>query len=117
MTPSNSGTTASGEEASTSPSGPNSADSPAQITVQMPENAEIWFDGVKRDETGSVRHFTTPMLTAGRHYTHEVHARWKDGDTMIDQTKQVTFGAGDKLDMTFPVPAGSAEKVKEMTQP
>lgn len=117
LAPSSSASASGGQVTSTSSSSPISAGSSAQITVQLPENAEIWFDGMKRDETGSVRTFTTPMLSAGTKYTYEIRARWKEGDALIDQTRNVVFAAGDKLDVTFPVSSGSVEKVKEMTPP
>ena len=93
-------------------SGSASTDAAAKITVRLPAGAELWIDGNLRGETGAVREFTTPMLSAGRQYTYEVHARWTEGDTTIDQTKKVVFGAGDKLDMTFPIPpaTGAGEK-------
>lgn len=109
------GVTSSGQAASSSLSSPASADSPAKIAVRLPESAELWIDGVKRGESGSAREFTTPMLSAGTKYTYEIHARWVEGDTTIDQTRKVVFAAGDKLDVTFPVPSGGAEKAKEVT--
>jgi len=84
------------------------SDGPAQITVRLPNNADLWFDGVKMTETGPVRVFSTPSLSVDRKYAYTIRIRWIEGDTTIDQTRKVMFSAGDKLDVSFP--ATSATK-------
>src|SRR5207253_9127254 len=42
-----------------------SSDSPAQITVSVPADADVWFDGTRMTTTGSVRAYQSPALTPG----------------------------------------------------
>lgn len=70
----------------------------AQIEVRVPYwDAEVWFDGVKRPEQGTVRRFRTPDLTRGERYTYEVRGRWSGEDGPVTRTREITFRAGDRV--------------------
>ena len=63
------------------------ADTRAFIQVRVPAAAEIWFDGEKTSQTGSVRDFVSPALQTGRSFTYEIRARWTDeGGKVIEKT-------------------------------
>jgi uncharacterized protein (TIGR03000 family) len=78
----------------------------ASILVQVPANAEIWFDNSKTKSTGSLRTFVSPPLESGKTFTYVIHARWTDSSgKVIDQTKRVEVQAGQRsrADFTSPV--------------
>ncbi|HYV39426.1 MAG TPA: TIGR03000 domain-containing protein [Gemmataceae bacterium] len=49
----------------------------ASIQVVCPPNAELWFNGVKTQQTGAVRYFATPPLS-GSTNSYEIRASWTD---------------------------------------
>jgi uncharacterized protein (TIGR03000 family) len=80
-----------------------SSDTRAQITVSVPVDAEIWFEGSKTTSTGSVREFHSPPLTPGGRYTYEVRARWNENGHEVTQTQKVQVTAGTHVNMHFPL--------------
>lgn len=78
----------------------------ARITVRLPAAAELWVNGALMAQTGSVRVFDTPPLTAGQRYTYTVRARWTESGRPVEQTQTVGFAPGDHIDVTFPAPSG-----------
>jgi uncharacterized protein (TIGR03000 family) len=74
----------------------------ANLVVEVPENAEIWFDGNKTAQTGASRNFVSPPLVPGRMYTYEIRARWKDNGRAAEQTQIVMVRAGEQVHVTFP---------------
>ena len=83
------------------------ANTPAQISLRVPDNAQVWFDGVKTTSSGSVRQFRSPPLTPGQRYTYEVRARWLENGREVTQTQQVAVTAGASARADFPVPPGA----------
>jgi uncharacterized protein (TIGR03000 family) len=77
------------------------ADSTARITVRVPADAELWFQGSKMTSTGSVRHFRSPPLGSGR-YRYEIRARWTENGRDITQTRAVAVSPGDHMTVEFP---------------
>jgi uncharacterized protein (TIGR03000 family) len=73
------------------------------ITVRVPANADLWFEGTKTQSTGAVRKFQSPPLKSGRQYTYEVWVRWNDNGRIVTQTRQLSVSAGDHLTVRFPV--------------
>ena len=82
----------------------------AHLTVTLPEDAEIWFNGTAMTTTGSVREFTSPPLTPGKKYTYDVRARWNENGHEVTQTQQVEVTAGGLANVRFPVPSKTAEQ-------
>lgn len=55
-------------------------DNSAHIVLDVPANAEVWFNGNKTKQTGQVRHFYSPQLEPGKNYVYSLRVRWtKDG--------------------------------------
>jgi uncharacterized protein (TIGR03000 family) len=81
------------------------ADSTAHLTLKVPANAEVWFEGAKTTSTGSVREYQSPPLSAGR-YTYHIRARWTENGRDITQTKNVTVSSGAHLTVEFPIASG-----------
>jgi uncharacterized protein (TIGR03000 family) len=87
---------------------PAQADSIAHVTLSVPVNAEIWFDGSATTSTGSVREFQSPSLSPGR-YTYEIRARWTENGREITQTQKVAVSPGAHLRVAFPIRSGPTE--------
>ena len=58
----------------------------ADITIVVPPDAEVFFDGAATMQKGADRLFTTPPLPVGRKFYYDVLARWKGGDKTVEQT-------------------------------
>lgn len=85
----------------------------ARLTVFVPEDAEIFFDGEATMQRGRVRHYDTPALEVGKTYAYEVRARWqKDGKT-IERSRKVSMTGGDDIEVNFFTSQGVAEKIEE----
>jgi uncharacterized protein (TIGR03000 family) len=82
------------------------ADSTVHVTVRVPANAELWFDGSITTSTGSVREFLSPSLSPGR-YTYEIRARWTENGHDVTQTQKVAVSPGAHLTVDFPVRSGT----------
>ena len=76
-----------------------------KITVLVPADAEIFFDGDPTMQKGAERHFVSPPLPAGKKYHYNVLARWKEGAKTVEQTRrvEVTGGAAVRVDFLTPV--------------
>ena len=72
----------------TAPSVPSlSTDDRAVVTVNVPADAKLWFDGVPTQSTGAMRHFDSPPLIPGHRYTYDIVARWnQNGREMTTRT-------------------------------
>ncbi len=84
------------------------ADDSAWITVRVPADAAVWFDGVQVKATGGVRKFRTPVLKQGSLYTYQVKARWGPAGHPVSQTQPVMVTAGSDVSVAFTPPAGKA---------
>jgi uncharacterized protein (TIGR03000 family) len=82
------------------------ADPTAHVTVRVPANAELWFNGSTTTSAGSVREFQSPPLGPGR-YTYEIRAHWTENGRDITQTQKVAVSPGAHLTVDFPVQSGA----------
>jgi uncharacterized protein (TIGR03000 family) len=73
----------------------------ARITLHVPADAEVWFDGQLTTETGSERKFSSPPVDPQRHYAYEVRVRWREGSEVVERTRQVRFHGGEKVTVDF----------------
>jgi uncharacterized protein (TIGR03000 family) len=76
---------------------------PARISLRVPDNAEVWFDGEKTTSTGRDRQFRSPPLTSGERYSYKIRARWVENGREVTQTQQVAVSAGANVNVSFPV--------------
>jgi uncharacterized protein (TIGR03000 family) len=76
----------------------------ALIGVRVPEHAEIWIDGSKTSQTGSMREFVTPPLDPGQKFNYDVKARWTENGQEVVRERQVSFHAGDRLMVNMMAP-------------
>jgi uncharacterized protein (TIGR03000 family) len=76
----------------------------ALVNVWVPAEAELSFQGVRTNERGNYRWFTTPALIPGRNYTYDIAATWNENGHPVSQTRHVTFRAGDRVYVDFRTP-------------
>jgi len=82
----------------------------AKVTVKLPENAELYVDGVRLPQFSGERTFNSPPLTRGQtfHYTFKAEIK-REGKTLSD-TQKVSVQAGKTVSVNFeqlPVRAAS----------
>jgi uncharacterized protein (TIGR03000 family) len=75
---------------------------PVYFELQMPADAEIWFDDARTAQTGTVRRFVSPPVPPGQDYAYVVRARWTEGGTEVTQSRRITFRAGEQVSVAFP---------------
>jgi uncharacterized protein (TIGR03000 family) len=75
----------------------------ARLTVRVPPNAQVWFEGSETTSRGAVREFQSPPLTPGSWYVYEIRARWNDSGHETTQTQKVEVSAGSHVTVNFPV--------------
>jgi uncharacterized protein (TIGR03000 family) len=83
-------------------------DATAHITVSVPQNSEVWFDGFETSTSGTVRTYQSPPLAPGNRYTYEIRARWNENGREMIQMQRVEVTAGSRVSVNFPVPAKSS---------
>lgn len=80
----------------------------ARVRVTLPANAELWFDGHRTSQTGSVREFSTPPITPGTEYSYQLRARWTRDGHEVERTRNIEFQAGDRVAVNLMSPSGKA---------
>ncbi|CAN0429643.1 unnamed protein product, partial [Phaeothamnion confervicola] len=66
---------------------------PATLTVTVPSDAQVWFDGKEASGSGTSRVFTSPVLQPGQSSVLSIKARWNGSD----RTMQLPITAGDNM--------------------
>lgn len=77
----------------------------AEFTLEVPENAEVWLEGVKMKQGGAQRKFLSPALKPGVRYAYEVRIAWVDKGRQVSVTHQLSLRAGDRSRLTVLGPA------------
>ena len=78
----------------------------ATVRVQVPADAEVWFDGAATRQRGEDRVYSTPPLEAGRDYHYDIRARWMENGRPVEETRRVGVRAGQETNVDFMQPAG-----------
>src|SRR5262245_11060717 len=79
----------------------------ADVTLTVPADAELWFNGTKVTSTGTVREFRSPPLALGHQYTYDIRARWNENGHPVTQTQEITVTPGGLVRLEFPIPSGT----------
>jgi uncharacterized protein (TIGR03000 family) len=76
---------------------------PTQVRVLLPQdNATLTIEGSPTKQTGASRLFVTPALAPGKKYSYKLVAIWEPNNyTKITRTKEVTFDAGQEIEVDF----------------
>jgi uncharacterized protein (TIGR03000 family) len=83
---------------------PTPAASSVSIDVRLPvADAEVWFEGDKTKQTGTLRSFVSPALKPGAPYTYHVKARWQVDGTPFEQSRTVVVQAGQAVTVDFTI--------------
>lgn len=77
----------------------------AEITILVPPDADVFFDGDATTQKGGERLFVTPPLEVGKKYHYDVRARWKQDGKPVEQTRQVEVSGGARVRVDFFAPA------------
>ena len=87
---------------------------PAEITLIVPADAEVFVDGAATKQRGTQRVFETPALEVGKKFTYEIRVKWTAAGKAVDNTRkvEVTGGAKVRVDFTEP-PQGSGPTLTE----
>jgi uncharacterized protein (TIGR03000 family) len=78
-----------------------SADTTAHIQIQVPPDAEIWFDGTPTKRTGQLREFVSPPLKPGTNHGYDIRARWMQDGRPVELTRSIPIHAGDRVSLNF----------------
>jgi len=78
----------------------------AHITVVVPPDADVFFDGTPMTATGAIRSYSSPPLEKGANYSYSIRARWTEDGRSVEQTRKVGIKAGAqvRVDFTSPLP-------------
>ncbi len=77
------------------------ADNKAHIWIRVPENAEIWVNGVKTKQSGESRYFFSPPLAAGKKYNYQMRVRWTKDGKPVEETQDLLVQAGATIRRDF----------------
>jgi uncharacterized protein (TIGR03000 family) len=73
----------------------------AHLTVTVPADAQLSFNGTPIAAAGTLRQFDSPPLAAGK-YSYDVLARWTENGREVTETQQVVVTAGARVELVFP---------------
>jgi uncharacterized protein (TIGR03000 family) len=77
------------------------ADSKAHILLRVPQDAEIWVNGVKTKQTGESRYFFSPPLAPGKKYSYQMRVRWMKDGKPVEETQSILVHAGATIRRDF----------------
>jgi uncharacterized protein (TIGR03000 family) len=86
----------------TDPGPAAAADAPAHLTLRVPADARVWFNGAPTKTTGAVREYDSPPLAPGERYTYRLRVRWNDRGREVEQSREVSVTAGARVTLEFP---------------
>ncbi|HVS39902.1 MAG TPA: TIGR03000 domain-containing protein [Gemmataceae bacterium] len=73
----------------------------ASITVVVPADADVFFDGQPTIQKGPERLFLSPPLPVGKKLHYDVLARWKEGGQTVEKTKRIEVSGGATVRVDF----------------
>jgi uncharacterized protein (TIGR02246 family) len=85
----------------------------AVITIVVPPDAEVFFDGTPTTQKGSERRFTSPPLEVGRKYEYAIRARWTQNGRMVERTRRVSVNGGADVRVDFLTPLSENQTTVE----
>jgi uncharacterized protein (TIGR03000 family) len=75
---------------------------PARLTIELPEDAQLFVDGQATKGTGKSRNFHTPDLNQDRTYFYDLKAIITVEGQEIVEEKRVIVRAGEAVNEAFP---------------
>jgi uncharacterized protein (TIGR03000 family) len=80
---------------------PPSDDRPAYLKVYIPAGARLLVEGTPTKQTGELRRFESPPLTAGRNYVYSLKAIWTANGKEVSKEQQARVQAGNETTVDF----------------
>lgn len=77
------------------------ADTKAHIWLRLPENADVWVNGVKTKHTGELRYYFSPPLAPGKKYAYQMRIRWMKEGKPVEETQRILVQAGETMRRDF----------------
>ncbi|MHB1424371.1 MAG: TIGR03000 domain-containing protein [Gemmataceae bacterium] len=77
------------------------AENKAHIWLRVPEDAEVWVNGVKTKQTGETRYYFSPPLTRGKKYSYEMRISWKKDGKPVEEKQSFLVQAGTSIQRDF----------------
>jgi uncharacterized protein (TIGR03000 family) len=71
----------------------------ALVTVRLPADAALSFQGTQMPLTGAERVFRSPPLTPGKTYRYDVTARWTENGRPVEKNRSITVQAGQRSNL------------------
>jgi len=77
-------------------------DNRAHVWLRVAADAEVWFEGDKTKQTGTLRYFFSPPLPPGQKHTYDVRVRWNQDGKPVERKQRIEVSAGGsvRLDLT-----------------
>lgn len=85
----------------------------AVITVIVPPDAELFFDGAPTTQEGSERRFVSPPVPVEGKYDYDIRARWTEDGKKVEQTRRVSVSGGASVRVDFLSPLPERKKTVE----
>ena len=85
----------------------------AAITIVVPPDAEVFFDGTPTNQKGSERRFTSPPLETGKKYEYTIRARWTQSGRTVERTRRVSVNGGADVRVDFLAPGSEGKTTVE----
>jgi uncharacterized protein (TIGR03000 family) len=92
-----------------------SISSEATLTVNVPQEARVFVNGVRTKSVGGERTFVSRGLQAGFNYTYEVRAEVERNGELVEETKVVNLQAGRNAQIAFALASSEAAPATTLT--
>jgi uncharacterized protein (TIGR03000 family) len=96
---------------------PPAGTAPVEITVVVPADAKVFFDGAPTVQTGTERRFVSPPLEVGRNRHYVVLARWQEGGKTVEHTRKVPVSGGARVRVDFTAPESGDNRPPAVAAP
>jgi uncharacterized protein (TIGR03000 family) len=73
----------------------------ATITLTVPADAEVVFNGKATTQTGTERIYRVPPLEKGKSYSYDVVVRWKKDGKVVEEKKTIEVRMGANVRVAF----------------
>jgi uncharacterized protein (TIGR03000 family) len=84
-------------------------DNAIHLKLIVPADAEVFFDGAKTSQTGTVREYVSPAMPPGQTYTYHITVRYRGANgKLVEDPRDIRVRANDWFTVDFTRPAPSA---------
>jgi uncharacterized protein (TIGR03000 family) len=76
-------------------------EAPAELTIILPSDADLFVDGIQTPGSDGVRTYSSPPLKPGVNYVYTIRARWTEEGKPVDHTRKIQVKAGTRVRVDF----------------